>query len=92
MLESHIAEKARHSSSRPRRLLGTIGAPSLVGQSSEQHLKRLRKGEVRSLETSSYHLDIIGDLQRVNSLLASVAYAVIGTSEERKAVASLGKG
>jgi phosphate:Na+ symporter len=64
----------------------------LVSQSSEQHLKRLRKGEVRSLETSSYHLDIIGDIQRVNSLLAGIAYAVIGASEERKALASSGKG
>jgi phosphate:Na+ symporter len=64
----------------------------LVGQSSEQHLTRLRKGEIRSLETSSYHLDIIGDFQRVNSLLASIAYAVIGASQERKALTASGKG
>jgi phosphate:Na+ symporter len=78
-------EDARHLLQRKRDF------KRLVGESSEQHLSRLRRGEIRSLETSSYHLDIIGDFQRVNSLLAGIAYAVIGAAEERRAYASSGK-
>lgn len=53
----------------------------MVGESSQRHLDRLRRGETRSLETSSYHLDIIGDFQRVNSLLAGIAYSVAGEQD-----------
>ncbi len=54
---------------------------SLAVDSSERHLQRLRQGDVQSLETSGLHLDIVGDLQRINSLLAGIAYAV--EKEER---------
>jgi phosphate:Na+ symporter len=50
----------------------------MVGESSQRHLERLRQGDPQSLKTSSFHLDIIGDFQRVNSLLTGIAYSVLG--------------
>lgn len=44
---------------------------------SEMHFQRLREGTVRSVETSSIHLDTIRDLKQINSLLASMAYPVL---------------
>ncbi|MGD9827659.1 MAG: Na/Pi cotransporter family protein [Hyphomicrobiaceae bacterium] len=49
---------------------------SLAKESLEKHLQRLRKREQKSLETSSFHLDLLGDLQRVNSLLCGIGYSV----------------
>lgn len=49
----------------------------LEKQSSQRHFSRLREGTVRSLETSSIHLDTIRDLKQINSLLASMAYPVL---------------
>ncbi|MBP7241993.1 Na/Pi cotransporter family protein [Amaricoccus sp.] len=48
--------------------------------SSSSHFDRLSEGAVRSLETSTIHLDTIRDLKQINSLLASIAYPVL---EER---------
>ncbi|HEX5080141.1 MAG TPA: Na/Pi cotransporter family protein [Geminicoccaceae bacterium] len=45
--------------------------------STERHLGRLRSGKVASIETSSLHLDVIRDLKRINSHLASVAYPIL---------------
>ena len=43
----------------------------------ESHFMRLRDGTVKSVETSSIHLDTIRDLKQINSLLASIAYPVL---------------
>ena len=40
-------------------------------------IDRLSDGAVRSLETSTIHLDTIRDLKQINSLLASIAYPVL---------------
>ena len=45
--------------------------------STERHLARLRSGEVASIETSALHLDVVRDLKRINSHLASVAYPIL---------------
>ena len=45
--------------------------------SNQNHFARLRDGSVKSLETSSIHLDTIRDLKQINSLLASIAYPVL---------------
>lgn len=45
--------------------------------SNRGHFERLREGTVKSLETSSIHLDTIRDLKQINSLLASIAYPVL---------------
>ncbi|UGX86600.1 Na/Pi cotransporter family protein [Phyllobacterium meliloti] len=49
----------------------------LEKQSSQRHFSRLREGTLRSLETSSIHLDTIRDLKQINSLLAAMAYPVL---------------
>lgn len=49
----------------------------LARESSSRHIERLRRGVSSSLQTSSYHLDIVNDLQRMNSLVTAVAEDVI---------------
>jgi phosphate:Na+ symporter len=49
---------------------------------SDSHLQRLRRGTPESIETSSLHLDVIRDLKRINSHLASVAYPILDAAGE----------
>jgi phosphate:Na+ symporter len=44
---------------------------------AEQHLDRLREGRPETLETTSLHLDVLGDLKRIHSHICSVAYPVL---------------
>jgi phosphate:Na+ symporter len=44
---------------------------------SQKHFARLSQGTIRSVETSSIHLDTIRDLKQINSLLASIVYPVL---------------
>ncbi|UVK79321.1 MAG: putative inorganic phosphate export protein [Sodalis sp. Ffu] len=46
------------------------------------HVDRLYQQNVQSLETSSLHLSLLGDLKRINSLFCSVAYNVLELDEE----------
>ncbi|WP_395450658.1 Na/Pi cotransporter family protein [Aminobacter sp. UC22_36] len=46
-------------------------------QTSQSHFLRLRDGTIKSVETSSIHLDTIRDLKQINSMLASMAYPVL---------------
>jgi phosphate:Na+ symporter len=41
------------------------------------HLGRLRENTAESIETSSLHLDLIGDLKRINSHICSIAYPIL---------------
>jgi len=41
------------------------------------HLARLSENRMQSMETSSLHLDLIGELKRINSHICSVAYPVL---------------
>ena len=41
------------------------------------HLERLSDNAVKSIETSSLHLDLISDLKRINSHLCSIAYPIL---------------
>lgn len=47
---------------------------------SNNHFLRLRDGTLKSIETSSIHLDTLRDLKQINSLLTSIVYPVL---EER---------
>ena len=49
---------------------------------SENHLARLREGQLASIETSSLHLDILRDLKRIHSHICSVAYPVLEATGE----------
>ena len=44
--------------------------------------RRLRQQNVQSIETSSLHLGLLGDMQRLNSLFCSVAYSVLEQPDE----------
>jgi phosphate:Na+ symporter len=44
---------------------------------AESHLKRLADNTLQSIETSALHLDIIRDLKRINSHIASIAYPIL---------------
>lgn len=44
---------------------------------SNAHLTRLAENTLPSVETSSLHIELIGELKRVNSLLCSVAYPIL---------------
>jgi phosphate:Na+ symporter len=46
-------------------------------QTSQSHFLRLRDGTIKSVETSSIHLDTIRDLKQINSMLVSMAYPVL---------------
>ncbi|GJL81959.1 MAG: Na/Pi cotransporter [marine bacterium B5-7] len=43
---------------------------------NRSHLNRLREGLKESIETSSFHQDLIRDLKRIHSHLVAVAYAI----------------
>nr|WP_298145706.1 Na/Pi cotransporter family protein [uncultured Pseudomonas sp.] len=45
------------------------------------HVGRLHHQVVESIETSSLHLDLIGDMKRLNSLFCSSAYVVLEAGE-----------
>jgi phosphate:Na+ symporter len=48
----------------------------------QAHLDRLRKGFRESIETSHIHLDVIGNLARINSLITHIIYPI---AEEKRA-------
>jgi len=48
----------------------------------QAHLDRLRKGFRESIETSHIHLDMIGNLARINGLITHMIYPIV---EEKRA-------
>ncbi|KAA8995399.1 Na/Pi cotransporter family protein [Affinibrenneria salicis] len=58
------------------------------------HVDRLHRQNVQSLETSSLHLSLLGDMNRLNSLFCAVAYSVLsihhdGEDEREEQVVTL---
>jgi phosphate:Na+ symporter len=49
---------------------------------ADSHFQRLREGRTESIETSALHLDILRDLKRIHSHIASVAYPVLEAAGE----------
>jgi len=49
---------------------------------SDRHYARLRDGRPESIASSAIHLDIIRDLKRINSHLASVGYPILEEAGE----------
>jgi len=49
----------------------------------QAHLDRLRKGLRESIETSHIHLDLIGNLARINSLITHIIYPIIDEKRNR---------
>jgi phosphate:Na+ symporter len=66
---------------RPRRIgCFPAQAPRQEARVFERHPGRLRSGKIESLETSSFRLDVLRDLKRINSHLTSVAYTNLETA------------
>ncbi len=49
---------------------------------ADNHMARLRSGRPETIETSSLHLDILRDLKRIHSHIASVAYPILEQAGE----------
>ncbi len=49
---------------------------------ADNHMARLRSGRPETIETSSLHLDILRDLKRIHSHIASVAYPILERAGE----------
>ncbi len=49
----------------------------------QAHLDRLRKGFRESIETSHIHLDLIGNLARINSLITHIIYPIVDEKREK---------
>ena len=49
----------------------------------QAHLERLRKGFRESIETSHIHLDLIGNLARINSLITHIIYPIVEEKRSR---------
>lgn len=52
---------------------------------TENHLDRLRRGRVASIETSALHLDVLRDLKRITAHLTSVAHPILEAHGELRA-------
>jgi phosphate:Na+ symporter len=55
---------------------------------AEHHINRLREGRRETMETTSLHLDVLRDLKRIHSHIASVAYPVINAAADDDAPAN----
>nr|WP_234479898.1 Na/Pi cotransporter family protein [Erwinia sp. S38] len=51
---------------------------------SHAHVDRLHQQNVQSIETSSLHLGLLGDMKRLNSLFCAVAYSVLEQADDDK--------
>lgn len=51
---------------------------------SHAHVDRLHQQNVQSIETSSLHLSLLGDMKRLNSLFCAVAYGVLEQQDDER--------
>lgn len=56
----------------------------LIRRFSHSHVERLHLNNVQSIETSSLHLGLLGDMKRLNSLFCAVAYTVLDQPEDER--------
>ncbi|HVY19610.1 MAG TPA: Na/Pi cotransporter family protein [Bauldia sp.] len=52
---------------------------------AEHHIERLREGRRETMETTSLHLDVLRDLKRIHSHIASVAYPALNAANDAAA-------
>ncbi len=73
-----IAAFANHDRELAERVLRNKEELGLLERELVQtHLERLRKGLRESIETSHIHLDIIGNIARINSLITHIIYPIV---------------
>ncbi len=76
LLASHVFIEP--SASNARKLLDRkTEMREMEQQSIDSHLARLTKRKRKTVETSSFHIDVMRDLKRVNSHFVSVAYPIL---------------
>lgn len=51
---------------------------------SHAHVNRLHQQNVQSIETSSLHLGLLGDMKRLNSLFCAISYSVLEQPDEKR--------
>ena len=56
----------------------------LIRRYSHAHVERLHRQNVQSIETSSLHLGLLGDMKRLNSLFCAVAYTVLDQPDDER--------
>jgi phosphate:Na+ symporter len=56
----------------------------MIRRYSHAHVDRLHQKNVQSIETSSLHLGLLGDMKRLNSLFCSVAYTVLEQPDDER--------
>jgi len=56
----------------------------MIRRYSHAHVDRLHQQNVQSIETSSLHLGLLGDMKRLNSLFCSVAYTVLDQPDDER--------
>ena len=54
----------------------------MIRRFSHTHVERLHLKNVQSIETSSLHLGLLGDMKRLNSLFCAVAYSVLDQPDD----------
>ncbi len=54
----------------------------MIRRFSHAHVERLHLQNVQSMETSSLHLGLLGDMKRLNSLFCAVAYTVLDQPDD----------
>ena len=66
-----------------RRLVeGKADVVAAERRASANHYARLNRGNAQSIETSSVHLDLLRDLQRINGDVVTVAYPILEATGE----------
>ncbi|MBW1213306.1 Na/Pi cotransporter family protein [Pantoea allii] len=55
-----------------------------IRRNSHSHVNRLHQQNVQSIETSSLHLGLLGDMKRLNSLFSAVAYTVLEQPDDER--------
>jgi len=56
----------------------------MIRRYSHAHVDRLHQQNVQSIETSSLHLGLLGDMKRLSSLFCSVAYTVLEQPDDER--------
>lgn len=56
----------------------------MIRRYSHAHVDRLHQKNVQSIETSSLHLGLLGDMKRLNSLFCATAYTVLEQPDDER--------
>ena len=55
----------------------------MEGELRQSHINRLHEGLAETIDTSSLHMDILRDLQLINSFISNIIYPIIEAGDPR---------